>query len=274
MLNKFGALFVLYNPEDSHVNNIRQRLSWYDKVYIYDNSEESKSIINVFMKHDNVKIWSENQNDGLAVAYNKIIDIAKADGIDWLEIFDQDSKIDFESVKKLKEYIESVSDITTAVVAPYVSYDGTIVDNYISQCVEWVINSGEFINIELINKNGIFFDENYFLDRLDRDFCKLIANSGMKIIQVEGTIMFQELGDCINGVNTHSPIRNYYIARNRLYYNRKFYSGVKRVVLNLLQTFRHIFFIIYVGNKVGDNFEMIKKGIYDYRHNKMGKGDL
>ena len=168
-------------------------------------------------------------------------------------------------------YIERTDMSNIAIVAPYIQYGTNEIRNEISKKVDWVINSGEILNLTLLHKKNICFDESYFLDRLDRDFCKQVRRQNLDIIQVENTVLIQVLGEIKAGRRSHSPNRNYYMFRNRFYYNHKFYSFSKRIVLNMLQTTKHITYICKNKDNVRDNMRMLKRAIIDYCNGNMGK---
>lgn len=269
---KFAALFVLYNPTLEEEKHIKQMAAMFDRSYIFDNTPTLKAETENRQWGENAVYYSDGTNHGLANAYNYALNLSQKEHVLWLAIFDQDSVMDEVSVKKIMKECESTAN-NTAIICPFIQYEERE-NNFCVKTVEavqWTINSGSFLNVELINYRRIRYDENYFLDRLDRDFCKQITNNGLRILRVNSAVMKQHLGECVNGKNVHSPLRNYYMARNRLYYNKKFIGLPYRWLLNVFQTVKHVLGIIRAGTEVKNNLKMMKHGICDYRHNKLGE---
>lgn len=204
MAKKVAVLFVCYYPTKEDIEYINNFKNNFYKCYIYNNTPNSD--INGLL-YDNVWYYADGVNHGLAVAYNQVIKKAQNDGVEWLAIFDQDSRID--NIEPMLGYLEMAND-NDAIVCPFIKYNNEkLHSNEKTNQIEWTINSGSILNLDIIKKYHIKYDEYYFLDRLDRDFCKQIREKKLNIIQVNETILCQILGD---GDKAHSPIRNYYMA--------------------------------------------------------------
>lgn len=264
----FAALFILYNPLKNELEKIKKAINLFDKVYIYDNSPVT---CKTWFPEDKVKYFGTGCNDGLSIAYNYILRKAKTDGIKWITIFDQDSEISSDMLRRIKGYIYSHDTDLIAAVVPAIQYGESLPKNTSEHFVSWAINSGETINIDCIAKNDITFDENLFLDRVDRDFSKQVELKGLKMVQVKDAVLKHQLGEKYNGHTIHSPMRNYYIFKNRLYYNDKYYGTLKSGFLSFVQSSRQIMEIILSRKDVIDNLNMIREAKIDYINGKMGK---
>ena len=263
-MHELACLFVLYNPSRENIRGIREIMSYFPIQHIFDNTEVKNKNRNEFITSN---YYSDGKNHGLAYAYNLGIEEAHRAGVKWLAIFDQDSRIT--EIDKLIEYLSVVSE-DVVLVCPFIKYsESDPVPSIESQQVNWSINSGSFLNVQLIKSAGIMYDEYYFLDRLDADFCKQIIRKGYKIVRVNTCVMSQRLGERVGNKNTHSPQRNYYMARNRLYFNHKFFSVLPRIFLDVSQSLKHIIGILRAKVKVRENLRMMGKGISDY-HNGIG----
>ena len=267
----YGAVFVLYNPSSKEIEHIADLTTLFDKLYVYDNSEKEEHSYAFMSK--NIKYISNRSNDGLSKAYNYILRLAQNDNVDWLSIYDQDSEITTSMVNTLKTYAEYCDFSRVASICPYIQYGETKPLCNKTREVNWTINSGQMINVKTIVGCGIEYDENLFLDRVDRDFCMQLEKKHLKIIQVENAIMKQNLGELYIGVSIHSPLRNYYMCKNRLYYNRKYYGFIKATLLSVFQTIKHFINVIKIGKDVQRNLNMMCRGIKDYSLKKMGKID-
>ncbi len=265
---KTAAIIVLYEPQENEIFSVIEKASWFDYLIVYDNSVTNHK--NNFQKIENCCYKHTGINNGLAVAYNFALNYCFDNQIDYLCVLDQDSSIDDKSVHTLFSFVNKF-DENVAIICPFVKYrDNDIVPSNAVESVKWTINSGSILNVKLLLSNGIRYDEKYFLDRLDRDFCKQITQIGLKIMRVNKAVMRQQLGDIVNGKTVHSPLRNYYIFRNRLYYNHKFYCFFQRTIINFFQSFRHILMIM--GEK--DSLKKMiacKNAFWDYKRGFFGK---
>lgn len=270
MSKKIGALFVLYNPSEEEILNIIRISFLYDITYVYDNTEYKIDYIDK-LKNSGIQYYGYKRNDGLSIAYNFIIKKALTEQLEWLSIYDQDSIISEEMVICLKQFAENIIDKDVACLAPYIQYSNVKPDYKKTRKILWAINSGQMLNIQNISKKRLHFDENLFLDRVDRDFCKQIELAHMKIVQVGGALLKQQLGEKYNGSNIHSPLRNYYIQKNRLYYNNKYYGMICGNVISWLQTFRHVINVLKSRKDIKITIQMIGQGCKDYYAGNLGK---
>lgn len=274
MKNKFAALFVIYNIHNKEILNIKKMITSFDFSFIFDNTEILKLNHTFFKKIKNTCYFSYGKNYGLAFPYNYVIKIAKKE-FDWLAIFDQDSYMSSSDIINMRSICQTINN-NVMLVTPFVKYKNALPLRSDLEEISWAINSGSFLNLRILNRNeNISYDENYFVDRLDKDFCKQIKSKHFSIIRANSIVLEHNLG-IKSTLNTqiHEPLRNYYIARNRLYFNHKYYGILQRYSLNILQFLRHIFYIITSGYDVRKNLVMIFRGILDYFHGEMGKADF
>ena len=86
------------------------------------------------------------------------------------------------------------------------------------------MTSGNLVNLKAYKKvKG--FNEDFFIDCVDFDFCFKVRDAGYEILEFEDSRLKHSLGD-IKGYNifgkmvyvtNHNYIRRYYITRNRMY---------------------------------------------------------
>ena len=269
----FVALVVFYNPNIESVNRAYKLTNYFSKVYIFDNSEQKQIYVDRLKEYPNIIYMNENENKGLAYPYNKVMDIETKRDTDYLCILDQDSIWDSSVFNTMMNSINNnkAQNENVAIYAPYISIWDKPIDNSIDKYVEWVINSGCFLNLKILQEYKLRYDENYFLDRLDKDFCKQVNHNGLKILKIGGTVLYQQLGEKKDDFFVHAPIRTYYMVRNRLYYNKKYYKLPIRQLLNILLTVRQLFYIVKDGIQVREHIAYAERGIKDYLNGRMGK---
>jgi rhamnosyltransferase len=141
--------------------------------------------------------------------------------------------------------------------------------------IEWAISSGSFINLSIYQRTH-GFDENYYIDRLDYDYCVEIRQKGFKIVRINSAHLYQSLGEVVNSkISQHSPIRHYYMARNRFYfyYKKIKMSSLRRITLLTGLTVKHLLQILKNEELKLLKARMIIKGVCDFYQGKMGKFD-
>ncbi len=270
MKNKYAALFILYHPKEEEICNIKKIFGLFDIVYVYDNTEEIGRKNKEFQK-DNIEYYGFGENKGLSEPYNFILSKAMITNVDWLFLYDQDSLITETAIDKMKECVENGINDDIVIVAPTIQYFDIPPMDLSTKYEKFAINSGSMLNVKLIQEKKLLYDENLFLDKVDHDFCKQIEAKNLRILRLGDVILQQELGVLYNGQMIHSPLRNYYRHKNRLYYNRKYYNGITGWWISIIQTLGEIKHILKSGVDVKENLRMMRKAQKDYRAKKWGK---
>ena len=270
---KFAACVVIYNLPKKEIPRVKLYAASFDVVYILDNSDINDS--SSWEGCTNIVYHWNGGNIGLPASFNWVLN--KIHGsIDYLCLLDQDSIFTSDNIELLKAHIKSNSDYIinrVGIVAPYINYNNSPFRREEKEVyVPWVITSGSFLNVALINRDNLRYDENYFIDRCEVDFCRQLVLKNYKVMLYRGAVLNQQLGDD-NGskYTSHNPTRHYYIFKNRFYYNKKFFSPPKRIFLNITQTIKHLGHIIIYENDKGTKIKMLTIAYEDYKHGKMGK---
>ncbi|HBO06466.1 glycosyltransferase [Bacteroides sp. OM08-17BH] len=158
------------------------------KIFIYDNSPVIDSD---FIKYPIVYIH-DHSNGGLGKAYNSAAQYAKENGIDWLLILDQDTKL---LSGFLENYIQTIKKHPEiSILAPQVKLpDGTLLsphcrkrklkkmvsDAFYPMNVYFLINSGLCIRTSaFLQVKG--YNEDVWLDFSDIQFTRKLSHSGIK----------------------------------------------------------------------------------------------
>ena len=216
------------------------------------------------------------KNDGLPKAFNYVLNFLEKNEI--LCLLDQDSIYKEKDIKKMIKICSDMlnKSINFGIIGPQINYIGKNKEKIVNRIVDvnYVITSGSFLNTSVLKKNKIFYDENYFIDRAEVDLCKRLRLKKIKVLQYQGAILYQQLGELNKkGVLNHNPVRHYYMFRNRLYYNDKFYGFPMKYILDVLQTIKHLLNIIIFEDKKKEKILFFKKACGDYRKRRMGKID-
>jgi len=280
---KFCCGVTLYYPSKNELESIRKYREIFDFVYLFDNTDSSGRLNNekFFFDDDGFVYCSNKTNEGLSVAYNIMCSQAISDGFDYICLFDQDSTILNKDVIKIIDYIHIDDMEEVAVYAPEIVYKYENIAIYSGENkargveIAWAISSGSFINLVAYQKTE-GFDENYFIDRLDYDYCLIIRRLGYKVINIKNVLLYQKLGEQGKGifkrVSQHGALRHYYIFRNRLYFyfKRNKISIVEVIKVGLL-SLKHIVKVFLLEEQKVEKVKMMICGLKDFSQNKMGK---
>lgn len=267
---KYAAAITLYNPTQDFIDNLLGYTNSFPLVIVNDNSAENSHYKDQIDNVDGIIYRWDGENHGLPDAFNESLMICEGEDIDYLCTLDQDSKLSTDSIMAMEKYIESHDMSKIGIVAPHpieIDSESEKADTSKTKEVSWVICSGAFLNVKLLKENGIKYDSAYFVDRFDADICMQVSRSGLKQLLLEGVEMPHACGD----ENGHSPLRNYYIFRNRFYYNHKYFNGILSIVRTLLQTIRQCWWLMTNQKDSIKKIRMLPIAIADYREGKFGK---
>jgi rhamnosyltransferase len=227
---KIFAGIVLYNPELERLHeNIEHIVTQVSMVIMFDNGSENIADIERLSKEwsDNIVLLKSNENIGIAAALNQLCEWGENHGYQYIITLDQDSVCPEKLIFILQKNINS----DVAVVAPNIIYrnnEAFAVRKSEIEEVEWVITSASITSLKIWNELG-GFDENLFIDGVDRDFCIRARKRGYRIVKDYHAELLHELGNLkckkIMGrtiyITNHQAFRKYYMVRNVIYLDKK-----------------------------------------------------
>jgi rhamnosyltransferase len=245
MKNILG-LVVTFDPPESFLSNLHLLLAQLDFVLVIDNRSAAetrrKLESEVKGRPAKLKIVFNDENLGLGGALNQGFQWALMNGYQAVMTFDQDSRPAQGMIERLwQTYASHPEREQVAVVAPSV-VDGVSGERiaYLRRhrhfliervpCREdrleevlYVITSGSLNILSAYSRLG-GFREDFFIDYVDTEYCLRAGQRGYKIFMDCGATLQHRLGEQQKkniGPFTlrptfHSPVRWYYINRNRL----------------------------------------------------------
>lgn len=269
---KYAAALTLYNPYSDIVAKIESYCKLFEIVIVNDNStRQDLPYIAKLKENPSVIYVGDGINYGLPIAFNKSLELCYKQSIDYLCTLDQDSVLTEDVFIKVTSYIESNDMRNTAIVAanPVNKWEKRAmnIEKIVAKEVKWVICSGSFLNLDLIKKYEISYDEAYFVDRFDADFSKQIFEKGLKQYIINDAVLQHSCGT----EEGHSILRNYYMFRNRFYYNRKYYNKLTSTFRTILQTVRQVYDLIANRTEGWNKVRTLPIAYDDYRKNKLGE---
>lgn len=247
-----GLGIITYNPEISVLKKNLDTCSNKEmKIIIVDNfSSNIDEIINLITDYEDVSIIKNKNNHGVASALNQIFLCFKKLEYKWVLTFDQDSLIPENLLDSMHDYLSLNK---AGIIAPYIKYKSNFKEmksiNKIMDEVDWCITSGSMINIDAWSDVG-GFDELFFIDFVDTDFCYRMREKKYKIYRINNIELEHQLGNLriyhLFGksirVMNHNKVRKYYYTRNSIICHKKnksFYKSkqmFKDIVFLLIKT--------------------------------------
>jgi len=272
-----AAVVVLYHPDYSVYQNIQTYISYVDKLYIVDNSENESPLTKKLSTYPKSTVLHRGKNIGIAQALNLALIEAKKDNYDWLMTMDQDS---FFQSGQLKKYIKDCCHQAYSKVAlfspqhnaKFAIKDG---DNVFSKQLT-VMTSANIINVDKILAIGSY-DENLFIDEVDHELGLRLNQMGLEILRNDTVYVSHSLGILYSEkyhIRVYPPIRIYYMIRNYLYLKNKYRNSFSNFFNKRDRYLVKFFFLqLFFNGKPFETFQMFFRGVWDYKKKKFGAKD-
>ena len=284
---------VTYNADMRLLKkNLKVLMSQVSRIYIVDNGSENVEDINSIINGNNqLRLMHNETNFGVAKALNQLCMMAMHDSFEWILTMDQDSICAPDMVKFLSAFIDNSA---YGIIAPRVEFwdCNTLVLSTKSGDKETIevpacITSGSLTRLEAWEKVG-GFDEWYFIDRVDNEFCTHLAVKGYKVLRVNKAILYQRAGKMkyiqlpLVGkllLPYYDEKRNYYICRNSVYFFRKYRHNIDVVHHVMVFVYSQILKLLFESRRwatLRSTFRGIKDGkkkIIEY-NNYLCRGNI
>ncbi|MGM9321491.1 glycosyltransferase [Deinococcus aquaticus] len=276
------SVMVSYNPDSEITGNITSISSQCLELIIVDNGSSEKWWEKLQIP-PRVKIIALDYNYGIAHATNIGIVNSCVDS-KWFALFDQDTSIDNGYFEMMLENIEKSGDLDTSrvgLIAP--SFGGLkISSSYEIGAVKEIktaIASGSMIKRSALKNTGLM-DDLLFIDYVDNDFCFRLMSEGYLVVEAEGIRLSHSLGKMSPHrigkwqfhTSNHSPLRKYYVFRNRIYIYRNYiYRYPVWVFRDFFRNITEILKIAMWEEDKSEKFYFIRRGISDGLAGRFGK---
>jgi rhamnosyltransferase len=270
------AVVVSYNglqKTRETVDALRRQLG---HVHIVDNGsdQESLAILESLGREPGITIELLGENRGVGCALNRGVQRARQMGCTWLLTMDQDSVVDGSLIEAYRLAVEQ--DPTLVCLTPRILNRSRRKDAA-GGVIAYAITSGNLVRVSLFDQIG-FYDEGFFVDCIDFDFCLRLRRAGYAVRRVPEALMHHQLGDAVDlpravrkYYDRHSPVRRYYMYRNFLYlaerYLFKFPGFI--VKLGLLQMLLLLLAGFLDPSPIA-SYRAIARGMWDYAVRKDG----
>ena len=273
---KLAGVVVLYEPDDSLLNNINSYIKYLDKLYVIDNSKESHKEL---FKDKKIEYTFYNDNKGIAKALNDGCKKAINDSFEWILTMDQDTFVPKEAMEEMIKYIKENDTSKDGIITVW--HESNLDTVRPKEKIDYPLDemtSGEILNLNIFKEIGEF-REDFFIDGVDMEYNLRLKKNGYRIVRLNNVSIDHNLGDvtyhklfgktflCTN----HSAMRNYYMQRNYRYINEAYKAIAPEFCDMLIHIKLRLFKIImFEKNKIA-KIKAIFKGIKDYKKGITGK---
>lgn len=269
------AVIVAYNPDmkllQSNLDVLRPQVN---KIVVVNNSTSNLSIDET----EDFAVIENGKNLGIAKALNLGVEYGLNNNFRYALLLDQDSTPEKDMVENLvKGFIKE----DVAMTVPYIKYLNGFKQVRLEsefEAIKFAITSGSLLDLQKVHEIG-FFDEEFFIDSVDFDYCFKIALKNYTIVRANKALLYQRLGEVEEHKflflkfypTNHSYIRRYYITRNRMYMWKRYHKVDKVFVTkDILRSIYETFLIMAYEKDKARKLKSIIKGINDFRKGKVG----
>ena len=254
---KILAGIITYNPDIERLNeNISLIEGQVDLIVIIDNCSKSRDFINL-IKDKNVVIIKNDSNYGVAFGLNQIFDFAIRNQFDWVLTLDQDSVVTSTLINEYRKYLflPNIGVLTCNIIDR--NFKTIIDDSFVVKKIPSCITSGSFCSVYAFIKSG-GFDETFFIDCVDFDFCYALRIAGYYVYQINFNGLLHEVGHAKAHklfhksviVYNEKPIRHYYMARNYIFLAKKYPSFISKKKAFCFEIKQLFLLCIFEKNKI------------------------
>ncbi len=272
---KICGMVVLFHATEKVLQNINTYLPFLERLYIIDNSQEENPLFSHLPK---VKYQINHENKGIATALNQGVALAQKDGFTHLLTMDQDSYFQGNDFQKMLQLVEQRQEMDVGIYSPLHQTESTKMNQAIEKETEVVMTSGNLLDLAICQKLGGFKDW-LFIDGVDHEYCLHLRKEGYRIKVLKEIVLVHSLGNVQEKVflghhftlTNHSPIRRYFITRNRYYiaslYQDTFPKFCQRERANQRKEILKI--LLFEKEKIA-KLKAILRGKRDFKKNKKG----
>ena len=251
------------------------------RLVVVDNCSEpaARSRIAALAASCNFEVIWNAENIGLAAGLNTGIRSAVVnEQYEWIATFDQDSRV-FPGFGTAMLAAQAACPFRgkVALIAPHHVSSSEVTDEQPPhegppfQEIKVALQSGSLFSRSAFKDVGLF-DEAFFIDYVDFEFCLRLRKHGFRIIEASHAPVNHRVGmptshkflgiTCT--VFNHSPLRRYYAARNRLrVYRRYAFSDPRWIGHDIWSWFKEIVKLVLFESNRCEKLAFAVRGVWD-----------
>src|SRR5438270_6665337 len=225
------AVMVTHHPDQNTRTNISRLIGQVDALVVVDNGSNESELQGLRADTQSLgfHLLENGNNFGIAEALNQGIRWAKNNGYVWVALFDQDSSVTDDLIKKLFRAWQSHPERDRiAAMHPCYIDPQTGIEPPVRRAPDGgpivSMTSGALMPTWIFDKIGWFASE-YFIDWVDFEYCFRARAAGYMIADCKDAVLLHAAGRARGERNfagfsfrpTHyNATRRYYISRNRI----------------------------------------------------------
>ncbi|MGV8803675.1 MAG: glycosyltransferase family 2 protein [Polaromonas sp.] len=294
------AVVVTFEPDLPHLLQLLTAcLPQVKGLVVIDNGSDTaiQAHLQHHGHHHHFDVIALGENMGIATAQNKGADWVRERGGSHLLFFDQDSVPSPNMVACLLQTLVQATQAGLSVAAvgptlvdrrtnkktPFVQFGMLGVTRHFKKAgddkpmveADFLVSSGMLIPLKTLDQVGPL-EDGLFIDNVDLEWCFRARSKGMSVFGVYDAFMEHSVGDEVIEIGTHvihlhSPVRQYYIMRNRILLYRRAYSPWHWIAQDFVRMLFKLVIFSTVLRPRRKNFSMMLKGIRDGLKGKSGK---
>jgi rhamnosyltransferase len=299
MIRKTSAIVTVFYPDKEKLQSLVEAISpQVSHIVVVDNGGLDESHL---LDKENIDIVHPERNIGIAAAQNSGVEVATDNSSEFIVFFDQDSLPRPDLVNSLLiayEQLESVGcrpaavgpsiiDRETNQYAPFVQFNVSGVEKDLgigkngSVRCDFLVASGMLTSCKRFKEVGRC-EEGLFIDNVDFEWCFRAKSKGYACFGVPNAKLYHSIGDAARHVGIghkkgrialHSPVRQYYIMRNRIHMYKRWYVPLAWKIQDFPRAiFKSVYFSTMVKSR-WQNAKAIARGIRDGITNVYGPID-
>jgi Predicted glycosyltransferases len=289
-LDQICAIVVSYNAGALIHRCVESVKAQVGKVLIVDNGSDAitRQELHTYAGSDTVELILNENNEGIAHAFNQGVRWARDRGFPWILTLDHDSEATPDMLPTMLRTLEDLkqSGIDNIGLLGANPYDRTLErlqyplspDKKCSALeVEDAISSGSLIPLSMFELAGMF-NESLFLYYVDTDFCIRVTRMGYRIFVCGEAIMHHREGNkelrrflrfYIYYDNYSGPAR-YFLTRNTVYALTKLVLSPKHIYWIVRRTLADHLMILLFDHERISKFQHSFRGLLDGLRGKYG----
>ena len=241
------AVVITYNPDITALLKLVSQLNKETDFLVIDNgSDEIGGLTASIMVYKRcIDLIRLSENEGLAKALNRGINLARSKNYEYVFLFDQDSSLcDLFITRMVDAHIEAsrFSKKGIAAIGPRIINPQTMRQtpfklfskilwrsdrSFARQgkhfIADFLITSGSLLTLKYISDVG-GMKESYFIDNVDLEWCFRAKSLGFDLVGTDAAVLYHAIGERSSNplvkaglFAQHNPSRTYYSSRNRIH---------------------------------------------------------
>lgn len=284
---RLGAVVVTYHPDEDFPARIRRVARQISAIVIVDNGSLpiEQAMLKRLASELHISLIFNPENVGIATALNQGMEWAIHEGCEWVLTLDQDTVVDENMVSSIwQSYHNLKPNGKIGILASSFrdrfgkrQFNDQLKSLWIARPV--VITSGSFVCVEAFREAGKFRDD-YFIDKVDTEYCLRLRSHGFAIYASVEPHMTQYMGNLTKRnffgkkvrVYNYSPLRRYYISRNRIALAKTYLRcEVAVTVFEFRMMFVEVAWILLYEKRKREKMRAILRGLWHGFIGQMGK---